>query len=223
MSLKKGGPSTMSRRGGSWQPYIPQIGVSPGCRSGAAGMQENQTISYIAEKYENLNAHPRTELPRAAQSSLIASCLKDPAPDNACEAATLKGNRKNESSFNGDLTISADESRRCRGPHHGRITDSSVTLGDNLVSKTFLASPLRRQLGEVAFRPPDNIGAGMQPLVDIRDDLPVKKTIFKDANALKDERARSIDPESFSSSFRPNPLQSRSTIVQYTRVYGTQT
>ena len=168
MSLKRGAPASGFKisKVGSWQPYVPKIGVAVGCRTGSRNALESFNIQHLSnQKYQDTTCFPDKDCSApSSRTSFEGGSILLSASNQAERLGRRPGDR-NTSSLKQGLIPLADECRSVSRLHCGKITRESLCVWNDTESNNGMASvKVRCDLN--SLKPPNNLGAGLEPHVD---------------------------------------------------------
>ncbi len=152
-------------KNGSWQPYIPAVGVASGCRPGARNSSEAFNIAYLADKYQDDRLRKSREgqsIPVAAGSSFEGSSVI-PNSNQDRESVLAPVEHRNSGSLEAGLLPRQTEIADVTGrPHRGKITQESATVTLPVTTDQSRIS-FRYGTNAETLRPPDNLAPGLRP------------------------------------------------------------
>ena len=161
--------SYRASRSGTWQPYVPQVGVSTGCRTGTRNEGEAYRILHLSQRFEDSRLKDNAEsrpVPAAAKSSFSGSSTV-PQTD---EISSLNQG-VTQKTFSGSLGIgliptvqTGDAVSRL---HSGKISEQTFSLNEADAS---VELQLPRRRNNETLVPPDNISIGLVPIEEFSFD-----------------------------------------------------
>ena len=152
-------------RSGTWQPYVPRVGVSTGCRSGPRNDAETYSILHFSNKFMESGrdeyAEPRA-IPAAAKSSFSGSSTLPSAESDKGRINPCGATKSEKCSLGPGLVpqqVYGKES--VRRLHSGKSSEQSFSLTERSVD---VVSPHPRRRNNETLAPPDNLSRGLKPL-----------------------------------------------------------
>jgi len=166
-------PQYRVTKNGSWQPYIPTLGMTSGCRPGIRNKAEEFHIKHLAKNYQDdrlVKASEGKEVPTAASCSFQGS---SPVPivDDAIEmgmqshGAASRTGKSSGSFLSGFVPRDIERSERVR-LHQGKVTQDTGArdcLNPRINSMTSKNLDPRSVNNPRSIIPPDNLTVGLHP------------------------------------------------------------
>jgi hypothetical protein len=149
-----------------WQPYIPKLGVSPGCRVGVRNELENFQHVHFAQKYQDdastKNNNMKT-VPLAAKTSFEHGSV---LPSSQNETSTrLLSECARACSLKQGLVPTVPEEIINNKPHKGLTSRQTFSI---FSGQTIDSSPehVTKRTNHFTVKPPNGLGCGMVPIHD---------------------------------------------------------
>lgn len=210
-------PSFNRNKTGSWQPYIPQMGTAIGCRTG--NEKDSFRIRHESSKYVDGEPIKNDKVSRSTASAFIGGTLTLNDTDLDNDAKNVKMESKgirNKSSMGSSLIPNESEQNEKR--QRGKSSIESRDCWSNPLSD--MTQPKARCNSDT-LKPPDNLGAGLEPHVDIFMDKARRLKLLK--NGLENSTlGPGLIPIEECKRTEETPKQSKLSVdnLQYTRRCG---
>ena len=220
MLKTKGSPNYKVSRTGMWQPYIPKLGVSPGCRVGVRNDLENFQHMHIAQRYQDSQALTKSDqsnLPQAAKSSFDRGTV---VPSIETQHVPIKQPRTYGpvALQQGLIPLENESNIAVNRPHRGKTSYQSFSIFSDSI-EDIQTDPVRIRRNDRTIRPSDNIGTGLLPTLEMSGEIRMKMRAPNDVRL-----ASSLGPGLMSFGIEPNVPDTGENVAEhpetYRRVYG---
>jgi hypothetical protein len=224
-------------KNGSWQPYVPSIGVASGCRSGVRSQAERFNLEHLAKNYQDdklLNCRGSQIAATAAACAFKGSSVI-PTDSGSSGLFTQTTRRmlslQSRASLDSGLIPIESTTGEYRRSCTGHVTMNSmkeILSQSRETSVTGSDCPrIRRRINAETLIPPDNLSLGLCPLEEFstnqsiqrRGDLASKNSDCLGPGLIPLDNTPLLLEKRDTSYSNPNSDQA---LTGYKRVYGLQ-
>ena len=166
MTIKSKSSSFTYSKSGTWQPYVPKLGVASGCRVGPRNHLEKFNVEHLSQKYEpgdKLISHGDRVLPTAAKSAFQQGSLLVDGNMGSPDRRGRKACPRTEKPSRGVFPVEHGNDD-VMGPKPNRRFQARIGQGSSSIfhPDDAIRADCSRP-NQVMSRPPDCLGRGMEP------------------------------------------------------------
>lgn len=178
-------PQYRPAKNGSWQPYIPTMGMTTGCRPGIRNRAEEFNIAHLAKNYQDdrlVKAAEAKELPAAASCSFQGSTpipTRESHDEEFLASRSRNSAMKNADSFQSGMILRDTGDTVRPRLHQGKRTEETgasqcLRFGNDPANECSQINQICNKSRSIA--PPDNLSTGLLPAEEFSMKPRVMKT-----------------------------------------------